>query len=186
MTGHGGRDDRNDPEGANREGGFADLIGETRPIDRGPARVEPRPRVPPTAKGRSSEDRSQRERGFRWPDPAIRQRAAAPGVNDATLFALGRGEPEPEERIDLHGARKQAARQILGTRLESAARRGLRCVLVIHGRGQRSATGEAVLRDALPGWLSTPPCAPHVLAFAPAPPRLGDDGATLVLLKPTA
>jgi len=104
-------------------------------------------------------------------------------VSDATLAALARGEPEPEERIDLHGVRRRGGGRLLARRLESARHRGLACVLLIHGRGARSPGGEAVLRDALPDWLTRKPTAEHVLAFAPAPARLGGSGATLVLLR---
>ena len=61
--------------------------------------------------------------------------------------------------------------------------KGLACVLIIHGQGQHSATGEAVLREALPGWLTQGTATRHVLAFSPAPDRLGGNGATLVLLR---
>jgi DNA-nicking Smr family endonuclease len=104
-------------------------------------------------------------------------------VSDTQLLGLARGEPEPEERIDLHGARRDIAGRLVTKRIESARAQGLRCVLVIHGRGQHSAVGEAVLRDALPDWLSAGPTARHVLAFTPAPERLGGSGATLVLLR---
>jgi len=161
--------------------GFADLIGKIRPIARGPERVGPPGR---RARPRSASPGEPQPRPFRWPDPNERLRAAAPGVNDARLVALGRGDPEPEERIDLHGVRRGAAGRLIADRLESARRRGLRCVLVIHGRGQRSGSGEAVLREALPDWLSGGRCAKNVLAFTPAPKRLGGDGATLVLLRP--
>jgi DNA-nicking Smr family endonuclease len=53
---------------------------------------------------------------------------------------------------------------------------------VIHGRGQHSAA-EPVLKRQLPDWLTAPPLAAHVLAFSPAPTRLGGAGATLVLLR---
>jgi DNA-nicking Smr family endonuclease len=72
---------------------------------------------------------------------------------------------------------------LIASRIESARARGLRCVVLIHGRGRRSETGESVLRESVPGWLSKAPCATHVLAFAPAPKRLGGEGATLVLLR---
>lgn len=161
-------------------GGFADLFGdEAKPIDHGPARVETRAKPSIRNKRSSSESRPR----FRWPDPTGRSAAAAEGVSDAQLFALRRGEPEPEERIDLHGARKDAARTLLAKRIESARAQGLRCVIVIHGRGQHSALGEAVLKDAVPGWLTKGATGRIVLAFAPAPNHLGGDGATLVLLR---
>jgi DNA-nicking Smr family endonuclease len=172
-------DDAND---AKKDGGdrFADLIGETKPIRGGPPRVAPaaskpkRKRETSDAKGRAA---------FRWPHPDEPLRAGAAGVSDSVLLALSRGEPEPEERIDLHGVRREAAARLVRDRIASARARGLRCVCVIHGRGRGSESGEAVLRDALPGWLSAGACAKHVLGFAPAPQRLGGIGATIVLLR---
>lgn len=120
---------------------------------------------------------------FRFPDPTDRHRAAAPGINDRLLTALARGEPEPEERIDLHGTRAREAQRLLAQRLESASAREVRCVLIVHGRGRGSATGEAVLREGLPDWLTRGSLAGRVLAFAPAPQRMGGQGATLVLLR---
>jgi DNA-nicking Smr family endonuclease len=163
---------------------FAELLGDAKPIDRGPTRLAPptpgRARIkrPP-----GSGNAVNAGKTFRWPDPSDRHRAAAEGVTDLQLAALERGDPEPRERIDLHGTRLDAAGRLLAKRLESARSQGLDCVIVIHGRGQRSASGEAVLRDALPGWLTKGKIAHQVLAFAPAPDRLGGRGATLVLLR---
>ena len=61
---------------------------------------------------------------------------------------------------------------------------GRRAVLVIHGRGQNSEAGEPVLRPALHDWLASAAGArAGVMAFAPAPPRAGGTGATVVLLR---
>lgn len=172
-----GRDDDHEEK---NEQSFADLIGKTKPIARGPARVE---KSAPLAKPPGPRVDDRRSSTFRWPDPEENRLAAREGVSDATLFALGRGEPEPEERIDLHGLRREAAIRLLQDRIESARARSLRCVIVIHGRGRHSETGESVLREGLPQWLSSPACAKHILGFAPAPNRLGGSGATLVLLR---
>ena len=159
---------------------FADLFGDkARPIDRGPDRVAPRSK--PAVRGIPQSDGAAPK--FRWPDPEERGCAAADGVSDQQLFALRRGDPEPEERIDLHRTRKDAAGPLLAKRIQSARAQGLRCVVVIHGRGQHSPLGEAVLKDALPGWLTKGATGHAVLAFAPAPDRMGGDGATLVLLR---
>lgn len=191
----GSRDDR-DRKGSVGEGGadsdaddgpsFADLVGaDTQPIRGGPDRVRPEG-ARSTAMGAAGgprDDAPGGPRGFRFPDPADPHRAAAAGVSDRTLANLARGTPAPEERLDLHGTRGDAAGPLLARRLESARSRGLRCLLVVHGRGRHSPTGEAVLRDGLPDWLTRGPAAPHVLAYAPAPVRLGGEGATLVLLR---
>lgn len=171
----GGGDDRED------DANFAALFGgETRRLDRGPERVEKRSGL---RSRRASDDRARTTAPFRWPDPAERGCAASEGVSDQQLTALRRGEPEPEERIDLHGTRRDAAAALLAKRLESAGAQGLRCVIVIHGRGRNSPGGEAVLKDALPSWLTRGRTARLVQAFAPAPDRLGGEGATLVLLR---
>jgi DNA-nicking Smr family endonuclease len=52
----------------------------------------------------------------------------------------------------------------------------------VHGRGQHSG-GRPILKDALPRWLAGGACAGIVLAFAPARPRDGGDGATYVQLR---
>jgi DNA-nicking Smr family endonuclease len=168
---------------------FADLIGETKDIARGPARVKT-PLQKPGAlrnKGNRSDASDNSDQAttsaFRFPETGEPGLGAAGGVSDAQLLALRRADPEPEERIDLHGLRREAAGRLVANRIESARARGLRCVVLIHGRGRRSETGESVLRESVPGWLSKAPCATHVLAFAPAPKRLGGEGATLVLLR---
>ncbi len=171
-------DDDEEPSGES----FADLVG---PVERREARGD---RLPPARSAPArppvvGERAGRGEAGFRRPDPEEPRLAAGAGVSDRQLRSLARGEPPPEERIDLHGVRAAAAPGLLEARLRSAAARGLRCVLVVHGHGRGSETGEAVLRDGLPGWLEGRPLAANVLAFAPAPRRLGGAGATLVLLR---
>jgi DNA-nicking Smr family endonuclease len=53
-------------------------------------------------------------------------------------------------------------------------------VLVIHGKGMNSPSGEAVLRKLTRHWLAQ---RPDVLAYCDALPRDGGSGAALVLLK---
>ena len=171
-----------DSEGSDG-GSFADLVSDdTRKLDERRTRIVPKNTTPRPAARMSNREAANPNAAFRFPDPADRHTAARNGVSDAQLLALRRGDPEPDERIDLHGTRRDAAGVLLAKRLTSAVAQGLRCVIVIHGRGQRSASGEAVLRDALPDWLTRGKAAENVQAFAPAPERLGGAGATLVLL----
>jgi len=109
-------------------------------------------------------------------------RGRAEGVRTRTLARLRRGEPPPEREIDLHGLDARAAQQRVRGAIETARAEGVRCLLVIHGRGRRSP-GEAVLRRGLPAWLTRPPLDRAVLAYTRAPERLGGDGASLVLLR---
>lgn len=104
----------------------------------------------------------------------------APGFERRRLRALRRGEIEPDRELDLHGLPRAAAQRALRAALRDAIAAGERCVLVVHGRGNRSESGP-VLRDALPGWLAEEPHAQAILAFAAATERRG--GATYVLLR---
>lgn len=104
----------------------------------------------------------------------------ASGFDRRRLRELRRGEIEPDLELDLHGLTRAAARSALRETLADAIADGARCVLIVHGRGHRSATGP-VLRDALPGWLGEQPHAASILAFAAGEAQRG--GATYVLLR---
>ena len=89
---------------------------------------------------------------------------------------LAEGEPE-EERLQY----LEAAQDFL-TDAMAALDAGERCVLVIHGLGQRSPD-EPVLKQAVPNWVENGPQASAVVAYSPAPRNLGHGGATLILLR---
>ena len=102
------------------------------------------------------------------------------GLSRMTLRKLRRGNWPVQDSLDLHGNTGDAARKLLQTFLHEAAQRGLRCVLVIHGKGMNSPSGEAVLRKLARHWLTQ---RPDVLAYCAALPKDGGSGAVLVLLK---
>ena len=102
------------------------------------------------------------------------------GLSRMTLRKLRRGHWPVRDSLDLHGNNSDMARKLLQEFLYEAAQRGLRCVLVIHGKGMNSPGGEAVLRKLTRHWLAQHP---EVLAYSDAPPRDGGSGAALVLLK---
>ena len=142
---------------------------------------------------RPLEDRSRKRRaprkGRRAPsvEPAIEfeiegTSGRAPGVSRRQLASLARGEPPIEERIDLHGLRAAEARALLEARIAAAVERGARALLIIHGRGNRSA-GEPVLPRTVAEVLTTGAAARDVLGFCRARPADGGDGATCVLLR---
>lgn len=104
------------------------------------------------------------------------------GGDQRQLHRLQRGDIHIEIQLDLHGHSEVAARKRVEESVDHAYSYGKRCLLVIHGRGHRSA-GAPVLKHALPDWLTGPRCAARVLAFCSAPAELGGAGATLVLLR---
>lgn len=177
MTGEDGTDQNKDDKSGKS---FAELIGKIKDIPRGPTQTKNPPPKPERLRQTTADSTTS---GFHFPDPSEPRLGASRGVSKAALLALRRGDPEPEERIDLHGLRREGTERLIAGRLASARARGLRCVIVIHGRGHGSKDSEAVLRNAVPEWLSRSPCAAQTRAFAPAPPRLGGEGAMLVLLR---
>lgn len=116
---------------------------------------------------------------------ADKAKAIDPGaradVDRRTADRLRRGKLPIERRLDLHGFREVAAERHLAEFLASASRDGLRCVLVITGKGPGREGG--VLRQKLPQWLNQPINRSRVIAFASAQPQHGGHGAVYVLLR---
>lgn len=136
-----------------------------------------RQRVPagaPAAPGRAAS---------RPPPIAVEGRVGrSKGVNDRQLADLAAGRIAVERRIDLHGLRADPARHAIERDLARAAADRLKCVLVVHGKGTHSG-GAAVLGDLAVEVMRRPPSARHVLAFCPAQPRDGGEGALYVLVR---
>ncbi len=93
---------------------------------------------------------------------------------------LRRGHWALQAQIDLHGLRRDQARDALGTFIHDSARRGLRCVRVVHGKGNGSPGREPVLKTRVRRWLVQKQ---EVLAFVQARPSDGGAGALMVLLN---
>ncbi len=85
-------------------------------------------------------------------------------------------------RVDLHGCSGEVAADIVRRRVAQAAAGGLRCILIIHGRGRHSG-GTSVLRDVVIETLTRLPTASYVQGFYPAQPRDGGVGAMYVLVS---
>ena len=111
----------------------------------------------------------------------------APGLDRASAERLKRGRYPIDGRLDLHGMTQEMAHRALDSFIGGAAKQGLRCVIVITGKGLRGlAEGSAdtgILRNAVPRWLNESNLRPKVLAFTNAQPRDGGGGALYVLLR---
>ncbi len=117
------------------------------------------------------------------PPPPLPELEPGAGVDKRTAARLRKGRMPIEGRLDLHGMTQNQARRELDQFLARAHDEGRRCVLVITGKGLREDGSVGVLRGALPGWLNRPPNRARVIAFSPATPRDGGEGALYVLLK---
>ena len=158
---------------------FRAAVGEVKPLpeqnrikpQKLPHKLSPRfstplPEIPDTLSDHAPEN---------TPDEFLRN-----GLSRMTQRKLRRLHWPVQDSLDLHGNTSDAARKLLQEFLHEATQRGLRCVLVIHGKGINSRGGEAVLRKLTRHWLTQ---RPEVLAYCDAPPKDGGSGAALVLLK---
>lgn len=151
---------------------FREAMADARPFDDareaplGPAPRRPAPPAPSVA------------------TVAAAQAPLAPvhGVDGRTFARLKRGRIRPQARLDLHGRTLAEAEREVGAFLAGAAARGLRCVLVITGKGRVGAPG-GTLRTELPRWLDAARADGRVLAAAEARVEDGGAGARYVLLR---
>lgn len=102
------------------------------------------------------------------------------GIAPETLSKLRRGHWALQGQLDLHGLRRDEARERLGRFLHEAVQRGWRCVRVVHGKGHGSPGKEGILRLKTRRWLVQHE---QVLAFVQARPAEGGAGALVVLLQ---
>jgi DNA-nicking Smr family endonuclease len=108
---------------------------------------------------------------------------AVHGFSRKLMQSLKKGELPVQDHIDLHGLTKQEAKIRVREFLLHAYRQGLRCVLVVHGRGLNSENHIPVLKERLPIWLTSGPARKVVLAFSTARPYDGGTGAIYILLR---
>jgi DNA-nicking Smr family endonuclease len=102
------------------------------------------------------------------------------GVGSDVVRKLRKNHWPVQDELDLHGMRRDMARDQIGDFLRVANKRALRCVCIIHGRGLGSAGGEPVLRSMVHSWLEQKD---EVIAFCAANMDGRSHGALLVLLK---
>jgi DNA-nicking Smr family endonuclease len=95
----------------------------------------------------------------------------------------GLSKRAPKATLDLHGFTLSDAHRAVMTFVRERRQRGDDVVRLVVGRGTHSEGGVAVLRGALPDWLTGLPIARHVAAFVSAAPRRGGSGAVMVLLQ---
>lgn len=103
------------------------------------------------------------------------------GIGPDVTRKLRRGHWAIQAQIDLHGLRREQAREQLARFIREAQQQGLRCVRVVHGKGLGSPGKTPVLKGRVQGWLAQKK---EVLAFVQARPAEGGAGALVVLLQP--
>ncbi len=104
-----------------------------------------------------------------------------PGIGPDVVRKLRRGNWSIQRQLDLHGFRREDARNALGLFIREANKAGVRCVRVVHGKGLGSPGKAPVLKGRVQSWLVQKK---EVLAFVQARPAHGGAGALVVLLAP--
>ena len=102
-----------------------------------------------------------------------------PGMGPDVTRKLRRGVWSIQRQLDLHGLRREDARDTLSAFIREAHKSGLRCVRVVHGKGLGSPGKTPVLKGRVQSWLIQKQ---EVLAFVQARPAEGGAGALVVLL----
>ncbi len=108
---------------------------------------------------------------------------AVSGVGPRIMKRLKRGEFSIQEYIDLHGLTRKEAEDVVNKFIIQSYQKGLRCVLIVHGRGLRSVDHKPAIKKELPVWFKRGVLKNIVLAFVTARPCDGGAGALYVLLK---
>jgi DNA-nicking Smr family endonuclease len=102
------------------------------------------------------------------------------GIGSDVVTRLRRGHWSIQGELDLHGLRREEARDELAGFMKEATRRGWRCLRVVHGKGLGSPGRQPVLKAKVQRWLGQHA---NVLAFTQASAPQGGAGALIVLLR---
>ena len=101
------------------------------------------------------------------------------GMGTDVTRKLRKGNWSIQGQVDLHGLRREDARNALTDFIKDATKMGWRCVRVVHGKGLGSPGKTPVLKGKVQSWLIQKQ---EVLAFVQARPAHGGAGALVVLL----
>lgn len=100
------------------------------------------------------------------------------GVSHKMLRKLSKGQYNVQAVLDLHRKTVDEARLEVDEFLHNCLKLGIRCALIIHGKGKPGGT--PVLKNYINHWLKN---AAPVIAVSTAAPKHGGHGAVYVLLK---
>ena len=171
------------------EDAFAEAMAGVRPLERTQHAPHARYREPVPLSAREREVIAELDalvRGevpFDMHDSEEVMEGSVPGLDPRVLRRLRRGEFTPQGDLDLHGCDAETARGLVEAFIVESHARGLRCLRIVHGRGNRSPNRQAVLKPSLPRWLARGPARLIVLAWTSAPRTDGGTGASYILLR---
>ena len=166
---------------------FADAVGRVQPLpDAGRAAIaSSKPEALPRQRERDEREALREAlsdevdvESLLLTDDGLSFRRATIGAD--VVSRLRRGQWSVQAQLDLHGLRRDEARQRLAAFVRDSLRHGHRCVRVVHGKGLGSPGREPVLKAKVQRWLAQNT---EVIAFTQATAAQGGAGALLVLLQ---
>lgn len=170
-----------DPAAVDPSGLWQDVVKDLKPL-----KPRPEKEVVPTPPLKRSPKRAESQTVF----PPLPQQSARHGLDRNSKNRLKNGEIPIEARLDLHGRTLAAAHKELTLFLKTSYVSGLRCVLVITGKGGQKdvssppqGPSRGVLHQNLSLWLEHPDLSGIILGVSPARPQHGGDGAVYILLR---
>jgi DNA-nicking Smr family endonuclease len=167
---------------------FAATVGSVQPLRKTAHALPERPRPPAQARQRERDEKAVLLESISDEfdaetlldtDDALSFRRRGIGID--VVRKLRRGVWVLQDELDLHGLRRDEARERVVEFLRDSARAGRRCVRIVHGKGHGSPGREPVLKAKVKGWLVQHDA---VLAFTYARAADGGHGAVIVLLRP--
>ena len=102
------------------------------------------------------------------------------GIQDGVFKKFRLGKYNIDGRLDLHRQTVVEARQDVFSFISDATDCDARCVLILHGKGERNINQQAKLKSYAAKWLKE---IPQVMAYHSAQKHHGGTGALYVLLK---
>ncbi|MDR1494843.1 MAG: Smr/MutS family protein [Rickettsiales bacterium] len=105
------------------------------------------------------------------------------GIDRRADRKLRAGKIKIDRKIDFHGLTLDEAFDSLVYNLVQAQEAGLRCVLVITGKGKNTEPGRISIKSQIGNWLKIPILASKIIKYIDATSRHGGTGALYILLK---
>ncbi|MDR1499011.1 MAG: Smr/MutS family protein [Rickettsiales bacterium] len=105
------------------------------------------------------------------------------GIDRKTDKKLKSGKINIDLKIDFHGLTLEKAFDILLKSVERAYDNGLRCILVITGKGKGTQINNNSIKSMIEVWMQHPNISSRVIKYTDALPCDGGTGALYVLLK---
>ena len=149
------------------------------PSDRRPQTPKPKTfRRPDVPTSRPQPQAALTPRTFVTPETTLSFQRS--GIQHTMFAKLKRGVIVIEGRLDLHRLTSSEAMARLDRFLDQAQEQGLRCVIIVHGKGLSSQDGKPILKSLVNEHLREDP---RILAFHSAQNKHGGRGAIYTLIK---